>query len=289
MELHELQVGDLRSGAQGERDPVGGGHRRVGGGAVELAEAPGGQQDGGGADHAGHAVGVEHRQAGDTARPAPQHLDRGVAGEEGRTAAGGGQQGAFDLGPGGVPAGVDDPERGVAPLPRAVEPPVGAPVEDSSQVPQVGDGGGAGADDRVHGAGIAEPHPGGEGVGDVPFGGVVVGAVGEDDRHAALGPGGAALGRFALADDQHSEPEAGGAQRRGQSGHAGSDDHEVRAGLPARCALVAGVHSPPPGCPMAIILRTASRPRSAVSWSTVTSSRPSRRQRSNAAGVIIFM
>jgi len=44
VELEELHVHDLGPGAVGEGDAVAGGHLRVGGYAVELAGAAGGQQ-----------------------------------------------------------------------------------------------------------------------------------------------------------------------------------------------------------------------------------------------------
>ena len=46
VELHELQVSQLRSGAGGQRQAVAGQPGRVGGGRVGLAEAAGGQDDG---------------------------------------------------------------------------------------------------------------------------------------------------------------------------------------------------------------------------------------------------
>ena len=58
VELHELQVGDLRAGAQRERDAVAGGDRRVGGRGEDLAHAAGGE------DHGGCVDGARRRRAG---------------------------------------------------------------------------------------------------------------------------------------------------------------------------------------------------------------------------------
>src|SRR6202162_739609 len=88
------------------------------------------------------------------------------------------------------------------------------------------------------------------------------------------------LGRFARPPPR--APAAVSRQRGGQPRDPGADDHDIGAGLP-------GPHSPPPGCPISILRRTLRRASRAISGSTSTSSAPSVRQRSSAAGVIIFM
>src|SRR3984893_14850300 len=88
------------------------------------------------------------------------------------------------------------------------------------------------------------------------------------------------LGR--LAQHHHPAAAAVSRQRGGQARAPGADDHDIGAGLPAP-------HPPPPGCPISIIRCTLARASRAISGSTSTSSAPSVRQRSNAAGVIIFM
>ena len=55
VELHELQVGDLGAGAQGERHAVAGGDGRVGGRGEDLAHAAGGEDHRGGV-HGADAV-----------------------------------------------------------------------------------------------------------------------------------------------------------------------------------------------------------------------------------------
>src|SRR6202045_880876 len=88
------------------------------------------------------------------------------------------------------------------------------------------------------------------------------------------------LGR--LAQHHHPAAAAVSRQRGGQPRDPGADDHDIGAGLP-------GPHSPPPGVPISISRRKLRRASRAISGSTSTSSAPSVRQRSSAAGVIIFM
>ena len=109
VELDELHVGQDRSGAQGGGDPVAGGQRRVGGVGEQLAGAAAGQHDRAGPDQVGAAVGPEQRP-GDPAVVGDEVDQEGALDAADRR---GGPhrlgQGALQLGPGGVAAGVDDP------------------------------------------------------------------------------------------------------------------------------------------------------------------------------------
>ena len=123
VELHELQVGDLRAGPQRERHPVAGRDRRVGGAGVHLAEAAGREHDGPG-QHGADAVLAalaEHvqRDAGGAAvRVGAAGRGRGRARRAGcaGTAADRGDERALHLRAGRVAAGVHDPVAGVAAL-----------------------------------------------------------------------------------------------------------------------------------------------------------------------------
>src|SRR5271166_2149416 len=76
MELYKLHVADLGAGAMRHGHAVAGGDRRIGGVAVHLAEPPGSQQHGTGADfvrlprfieyaNAGHAAVTQHQFGGE--------------------------------------------------------------------------------------------------------------------------------------------------------------------------------------------------------------------------------
>ena len=118
MELHELQIADGRAGAIRHGDTIAGGDQRVGGAAVHLAGAAGGEDR-----HHGH---VEREAAvvqveGEGADAAPAHGEE-VDDElvlvqlDPTSQPGGFGQGARDLAAGGVAAGVQDPRHGVRAL-----------------------------------------------------------------------------------------------------------------------------------------------------------------------------
>ncbi len=144
VELHELQVGHLRAGAQRERDAVAGRDRRVGGAREDLAEPAGGEHDGA-REHRADAVAlpspstcrVRPATARARARGGPRSrsstsgvlddLDLGVGAHRG-------DERALDLEPGRVAAGVHDPVAGVAALAGQREvAAVGGAVEGSAQ------------------------------------------------------------------------------------------------------------------------------------------------------------
>ena len=204
---------------------------------------------------------------------------------------------ALHLGSGGITAGVDDAATGVTTLtghrplpgPGFVEP---GPIGYQLRHRRVSVG-----DDRSHGVGIAQPTTGGHRVGHMRLHRIL--GARQDHGDPALGIEGGRLADLAEHHDLSARPRR--RQGRDQSGDSGPDDDDVsallpeagttaRAGAPGRCAPApGGAHSPPPGCPISIMRWTLLRPAAATSASTCTSSAPSTRHRSNAAGVIIFI
>ena len=164
-------------------------------------------------------------------------------------------------------------------------------VEPGSPPHQVGDGAVAVGDDRPDRVGITQSRARGECVGDMGLDRVVgvAKALRQHHRNAALCVEGGGVPD--LAQHDHRAAAAVRGQRRGQAGYAGADDDDVGALAPEVGPAAGGRarHSPPPGCPISIIRCTLARAAVATSGSTCTSSAPSTRQRSNAAGVIIFM
>ena len=235
--------------------------------------------------HSGPARVVEHRDARDRAVARAQGVDGDVPGQQRQAgAARGRDECPLDLGTGGVAPGPDHAERRVPALAGALQRAGRGRVEHGAARPQPGHRGRAVGQDGGDGGGVAQPGTRGEGVGDVGVD-AVARHVPDDDGDPALGPPGRAGVRGVLGDDDDPQPGGGGVERGGETGDAAADDDEVRAGLPGARAA----HSPPPGRPIAIIRCTAARPRAASSGSTCTSSVPSRRLRSSASGVIIFM
>ena len=116
-------------------------------------------------------------------------------------------------------------------------------------------------------------------------------------RHITQHNGDAALGqrrapgrRHTLGHDDDPQAQLRRVQSRRQPRYPTTHDDQVDSRLPrAHRAEEMRAHSPTPGLPMAIIRRTAALARVASSGSTRTSSVPSRKDRSNASGVIIFM
>ena len=229
MELDELHVGQDRSGAQGGRDPVAGGQGRVGGVGEQLAGAATGQHDRAGPDQVGAAVGPEERP-GDPAVVGDEVDQEGVLDAADRR---GGPhrlgQGPLQLGSGGVAAGVDDPRaRGAAlPGPGLLSWARRVGVEADPSGEQVGDGLAPLLDQCPHRHRVAQPGPGGQGVGHV-LGDRVVNQV-EHGRDPALGVAGGRVAEAVLGGQQHRP-----ARRRGQGGrqpgHPGADDQDADLG-----------------------------------------------------------
>ena len=175
---------------------------------------------------------------------------------------GGVDQGPLDLGPGGRPAGVDHPGRRVAALAGQGQGPAGLAVEDGAHGDQLVDPGRALVDQHPHGVGVAQAGPGGQGVGQVEVGRVLVPA--ENGRHAALGPSGGRLGQLGLGQHADAQPvgrcpgpgrgRRGGQPDRGrQTGHAAPEDQHVEGdgrhlgiGPGGRCYVRVG-HGPVSG------------------------------------------
>ena len=312
MELHELDVPQFRAGPGGQRQAVAGQPGRVGGGRVGLAEAAGRQHDRG-RGHRARPAGP--RPAGDPGqdpahRPAVagQGVQHDAVGQDLDPA---GQQGGAEhpvhLRADRVTPGVDDPAAAVPALQvqrGALQPgPAGG---------QPGDLAGRLGDQRRHGRRIAQARARGERVPLMQRRGVPR----ADGRgQAPLGQRRRAPADPVLAEQQHAAAAAGRGQRRGDARGPGAHDHHVRVEGPAQrrpgqaAQLRAGHgtgHSPghragpgaghralaPAGAgeaPAVIIAWTARRARSATPGATFTSSTPSRRQRSRAAGVVIFI
>ena len=226
MELDELHVGQDRSGAQGGRDPVAGGQGRVGGVGEQLAGAAAGQHDRAGPDEVGAAVGPEQRP-GDPAVVGDEVDQEGVLdAADGRGGPHRLGQGPLQLGPGGVAAGVDDPRARVPALPGPgqLSWARGVGVEADPSREQVGDGLAALLDQRPHRHRVAQPGPGGQGVGHV-LGDRVVDQV-EHGRDPALGVAGGRVAEAVLGGQQHRPARRHGQGGR-QPGHPGADDQDV--------------------------------------------------------------
>ena len=98
----------------------------------------------------------------------------------------------------------------------------------------------------AYGLDVARARAGHEGVALVLLGGV---AGPERGRDAALRPLGGAGGEHVLGDDEQVQRGVGGvdAQRGGEPGDAGADDHDVGAGGPAGRRVRAGGRGPAGG------------------------------------------
>ena len=142
-------------------------------------------------------------------------------------AVGGVDQGPLHLGPGGGAAGVHDPRPRVPALAGQGERAAALAVELDAQGDQLVHPARALVDQDAHRLLVAQAGAGGQGVGQVQVGRVLVAA--EHRGHAALGPAGGRLGQRALG--QHAERE--GAARPGQPhggrqpGDAAAQDQDV--------------------------------------------------------------
>ena len=139
-------------------------------------------------------------------------------------------QGALDLGAGGVAAGVGDPVAVVAALAGQAELAVGVEVEVRAERDQLADGVGALGDQDAYGVEVAGTGTGDEGVPLVLRRGV---ARAEGRGDAALRPLGRAGVEHVLGDDEDLVDAAAQAQRGGQAGDARPDHHDVGAHRPA--------------------------------------------------------
>ena len=240
VELHELDVGHRHAGPEGHGHAVGGGFDRVGGDGEQLPGAPGGQ-NGVGGPHLDHpAFGVEGPHPA-----AASVFDQQVEGEPllhhgGGRGPGGVDQGPLDLGTGGRPAGVDDPGGGVTALAGQGQGSSRLAVEHGAHGDELAHPGGALVHQDPDGVGIAQSGAGGQGVGQMEVGRVLVPA--EHGGHTSLGPTGGRLGQLRLG--QHAHPDVpgrtspspvgaqGGGQPHGgrQPGHTTAQNENVESG-----------------------------------------------------------
>lgn len=235
VELHEFQVGDLGARPQRQRHAVAGGHRRVGGRREDLAHAAG-REDHGGRVDGSHAVvlALSHDVQGHTRRTAvgvrEEVQDERVLDRAQPTRADGLDEGPGDLGAGRVAARVGDTAAVVAALAGQLQVALFGLVEVGAGLDETAYGVGALGDEGADGVLVAEADPRHQGVGEVLLGGV---ALSQGRGYAALGPAGGAVVEAGLGDDDG--PQTGGvaAQRGGESGDPGADDHDVGGDGPA--------------------------------------------------------
>jgi hypothetical protein len=244
VELHELDVGDGRPGPQGQRHPVPGGDRRVGGGGEDLPHPAGGQDHRPGQDRTYPILGslTEHVQ-GDPAGPTgwtgrvtgvgPQQVQyqRVLDQPDPRVPSDRGVQRPLHLRTRRVAAGVDDPVGPVAPLPGQHQRPVRVAVElgaGPDQLPQAGRSLLDQYADRVR---VTEADPGDLRVESVRGRGV------ERIQHrgdAALRPTRGALVDVDLGDDGDVESRLSEVQRGGQPRDTRPDHQDVGGFHPTR-------------------------------------------------------
>ena len=133
----------------------------------------------------------------------------------------------LDLGPGGGAPGVQDAGGGVAALSGQGQIAAGLAVEHRTQGDQLVDTRRALVDEHPHRVDVTQPGPGGQGVGQMEVGGVLVPA--DAPRPRPPGPSGSPTGR---ARPWSARPPAvpGASARRttaDRPGHAGAEDEDV--------------------------------------------------------------
>ena len=223
VELDELEVANDRACAEGEAEAVSGGDGGVGGVGVERAGAAGGEDGGDGGDR-GVLAGRAGDDCADAAAGFECEFDGGVGLAEVDVAALDALfEGALDVQPGAVAAGVEDAGLGVRALLSERDSAVWGAVEVDAEIDQASDGGWPLGGEDFDGRFVAEPVAGADRVG-----GVALGVIGRGDGggDAALGAVGIGLADGALAD------QADGAVLTGQqggieAGETGADDQEV--------------------------------------------------------------
>src|SRR5205085_10545681 len=132
----------------------------------------------------------------------------------------------LDLGARRGAAGVDDPGMAVAALPGQLEGTVGVAVEHRAEGDEVVDPGRPLVDEHADGVNVAEPGTGGERVGEVEIGRVLV--AGEDGGDTALRPPGRRLVELGLGEDTDSHPGPGrGSDCGREPGDAGPEDEQI--------------------------------------------------------------
>ena len=227
MELHELDVGRRNAGPQGHGHTVTRGLGRVGGDRVQLAGPAGGQDDVASLhQHRGVPTGWQGADTG-AATVVDHQVECEPALEDGAgRAVGGVDQRPFDLGTGRGASGVHHPWRRVAALARQGQRPRRFAVELNTQCDQLVHPARALVDQNAHGLFVTEPDTGGQGVGQVQVGRVLVAT--QDRGDTALGPPGGRLGQHALG--QHAQADRRRRPAPGASAVAGSRRSACRDG-----------------------------------------------------------
>lgn len=255
VELDELQVADLRARPQRERHPVARRHRRVGGGGEDLAHAAGREDHSGGVDGPDAVVlALPHDVQGDTGGAAlgvrEEVQDERVLDGAHAPRPHGLDQGAGDLGAGGVTAGVRDAAAVVAALAGQFQLALGGRVEPGAGLDEAAYGVGALGDEEADRVLVAHSGARDQGVVEVLLGGV---ALAEGRGDAALGPACGAVVETGLGDDDRPQARGLAAQGGGQPGDAGADDDHVRGDGPPGSGRVqsyaCGAHEAAPKLP----------------------------------------
>ena len=229
VELHELDVGDGRAGAEGHGDAVAGRQGGVGRHGEALPGAAGGDDRVAGSDLGRRPVGRPRRHAYRPSRlheeverqPALAHfcgcrLDRG-------------DERPLDLGAGGVTAGVQHAGGRVAPFARQREPgrlAVAGLVEDRAHGDELTDALGAFGDEHAHRVRVAEAGAGRDGVGEVQLG-RVVGTVVERGGDTTLRIARRGVGELAFREDDHRPAGASGMDGSRQAGDPTAEHQQV--------------------------------------------------------------
>lgn len=235
VELHEFEVGDFGTGAQGQRHAVPRRHGRVGGRREDLAHAAG-REDHGGGVHGAHAVvlALSHDVQGHARGAAfgvreevqdERVLDRTQATRAYRL-----DECPGDLGAGRVAAGVRDTAAVVTALAGELQVARGGLVEVGAGRDEAAYGVGALGDEDAYGLLVAQARARHQGVVEVLLGGV---ALAEGRGDAALRPARGAVVQAGLGDDDGPQPCGLAAERGGQARDAGADDHDVGGEGPA--------------------------------------------------------
>ena len=217
MELHELDVGNRHARPERHGQPVGRRLRRVGGDGEELSGSAGGEH---GVRGRAPRSGFRRRRAARTPRQRPSSTRRSRANHSSSTAAADARVASTRARSTSAPVAAPPacttravewpPSRASASAPPGCRSNT-APIAMSSWTRR-----GALVDQHPDGVGVAESGTGGQGVGEVEVGRVLVAA--EHRRHAALGPPGGRLGELCLGQD--ADPEADGPPRTQTKGAA---------------------------------------------------------------------
>ncbi len=226
MELHELHVGEARTGAVRDGEAVAGGDERVRGVAVELPAPAGGEHGGVGQDVGGLSREAHPRADADAVVVHDQVEDASVLEHLHPVArAHSLDERARDLGARAVAVRVDDALPRVRGLATELELARGVEIEVGPRSLELANPRGPFRHQHLDGLGVAQRTAGGEGVLPVQLRGV---PRPERRRDPTLGVGGGAVEEGALGGDD-DVPPLRGAPGRMEPGHAAADDEEAGA------------------------------------------------------------